>query len=50
MTSLLLSALLAVMPPCATEDAANCAWNATEQGNGVGRSFVDLGGNAYYVN
>lgn len=26
--------------PCATEDAVNCAWNASERGNGRGHSFV----------
>lgn len=30
--------------PCATEDSTNCVWHADVQGNGQGRSFLDLGG------
>lgn len=26
--------------PCPTEDSVGCYWDAHEQGNGVGRSFV----------
>lgn len=26
--------------PCAEEDSVNCAWNAQEQGNGTGHSFI----------
>lgn len=33
---------------CATEDSTNCYWDATTQGNGQGRSFVDINGTAYY--
>lgn len=42
--------------PCATEDAAGpCYWDATEQGNGEGRSFLveptaDGEGQVIYVN
>ena len=25
---------------CAQEDSTNCAWNASERGNGVGHSFI----------
>ena len=33
---------------CEFEDSTNCIWNAQEQGNGVGESFVDIEGVAYY--
>jgi hypothetical protein len=29
-------------PPCPTEDANGCYWDAGHQGNGHGRSFVAL--------
>lgn len=38
-----------LLPECATEDSSNCVWYATVQGNGEGRSFIDLGGNIYYL-
>lgn len=41
----LICALL--FPPCATEDAMNCVWDANASGNGVGVSFVDVAGTAY---
>lgn len=34
---------------CPTEDSADCYWSAGVQGNGSGRSFVDVGGVAYYA-
>lgn len=34
--------------PCATEDAANCYWDAATMGNGAGRSFVNIDGTYYY--
>lgn len=34
---------------CVTEDSANCRWDAEIQGNGSGRSFIDVGGDAYYL-
>lgn len=37
-----------VLPPCATEDSANCYWDADTQGDGTGTDFVDLDGTAYY--
>ena len=40
----LAACLMAGLPPCATEDSANCYWNARTMGNGQGRSFIDLGG------
>lgn len=39
----LFAILLAVLPPCPTEDSTNCAWDAATMGNGAGRSFVALG-------
>ncbi len=33
---------------CETEDSMNCVWDAQEQGNGIGESFVDIEGVAYY--
>lgn len=32
------------VPACPTEDSNNCYWDARTQGNGQGRSFIDLGG------
>lgn len=29
--------------PCPTEDSRGCTWYAASQGNGLGRSFTDLG-------
>lgn len=37
------------LPPCATEDSHDCYWNARVQGNGEGRSFVDIGGVVYFL-
>jgi len=35
--------LAAVMStPCATEDSANCYWDAQSRGNGRGHSFISL--------
>jgi hypothetical protein len=36
--------LLATLPPCPTEDSANCYWDAQTRSNGKGISFIDLGG------
>lgn len=38
--NLLISMLFTVTPPCASEDANNCHWDASVQGNGTGNSFV----------
>lgn len=35
--------------PCATEDATDCYWDAARMGNGVGTSFVNIGGVYYYA-
>ena len=37
-----------VLPPCPTEDSANCYWDADTQGDWTGTDFVDLDGTAYY--
>lgn len=37
------------LPACATEDSADCFWDATVHGNGEGRSFVDRDGHVTYV-
>ena len=34
---------------CEFEDSTNCVWNAQVQGNGIGESFVDVNGIAYYA-
>lgn len=33
---------------CETEDATNCIWDAQNQGNGEGQSFIDIDGTAVY--
>ncbi len=38
-----------ILPPCLTEDSANCYWDAKSRGNGRGRSFVDIGGNVVFL-
>lgn len=48
MFALILSILFVVLPACEAEDSPNCAWDASQH-NGIGRSFVDVGGTAYYV-
>lgn len=35
--------------PCEQEDSRWCHWDATDRGNGQGRSFVDVGGVTIYV-
>lgn len=47
---LILIVLLAILPPCETEDSPNCGYDAANRSNGVGHSFVDIGGTAYYLN
>lgn len=34
---------------CATEDSRNCVWIVGVQGGGQGRSFIDIGGEPYYI-
>ena len=35
--------ILAVNRPCPYEDSTFCTWDAESQGNGTGRSFVNVG-------
>ena len=50
MWELFLSVLVAVLPACASEDAAGvCAWDASVQGNGQGSSFVVVGDRVFMV-
>jgi hypothetical protein len=38
------------LPACPTEDSNGCAWDASQHGNGIGRSFVaDDQGNVTYL-
>ena len=46
--NLLLTLLTSFLPACDAEDSTNCYWDAAAQGDGVGVSFVDVGGTAYY--
>ena len=48
MTGLLL-VLALFLPACEFEDSANCYWDAASSGNGLGSSFVDINGTAYYL-
>ena len=43
--SLLLALLVALLPPCATDDGSGslCGWDASAQGNGTGSDFVVIG-------
>lgn len=43
----ILALLIALSTPCELEDSTNCTWNASQQGNGTGSSFVDVYGTAY---
>jgi len=38
-----------LLPECPTEDSSTCVWYADVQGNGQGNSFIDLGGNVFYL-
>lgn len=42
------SASLLPTVACATEDSINCYWAGGSQGNGLGQSFLDINGTAYY--
>ena len=42
--------LFSVLPQCPTEDSTNCKWDATVQGNGVGRSFITLHDKVIFTN
>ena len=47
--ALFLALILALIPSCAGEDSSNCYWDASAHGNGIGRSFIDIGGAPYYL-
>lgn len=47
--SLLLALIIATSTQCPSEDATNCTWTASQQGNGSGHSFIDLNGQTYYL-
>ena len=42
MSALIIAILVAILPPCATEDSTMCVWDASTQGNGQGHSFISL--------
>lgn len=48
---LLLVALAATLylPACPTEDSSWCYWDASTQGNTLGRSFMQLGQFTFYM-
>lgn len=48
MTAVILAVILALTTPCATEDSANCYWDASSRGNGMGTSFIDIGGHVIH--
>jgi len=37
-----------VLPPCVSEDAHNCYWDAQSMRNHVGKSFIDIDGEVLY--
>lgn len=39
---------LAVLGPCQFEDSTNCVWIASDSGNAIGSSFIDIDGTVYY--
>lgn len=47
--TVIISLILALSTPCEAEDAVTCYWNAEQQGNGEGQSFIDVGGTTYYL-
>lgn len=49
MFAIFLTLVTALSTPCAAEDATNCYLDASEQGNGIGVSFVDILGATYYT-
>jgi hypothetical protein len=42
MVHLIITLLLSILPPCPTEDANMCTWDASVQGNKSGTSFIAL--------
>ena len=49
MFTALIALMIALGTPCATEDAANCYWDAQTTSNQTGQSFVDLNGLVIYL-
>lgn len=47
--TLIALALAPFLPACEFEDSTFCTWSASEQGNGIGASYVDIAGTAYYI-
>lgn len=47
--ALFVAAVAAVFPPCATEDSVDCVWIGPAYGNHQGATFVDIGGEPFYV-
>jgi hypothetical protein len=39
----------AITTPCPQEDSLNCNWNAQEQGNGEGQSYVTLSNDFIFI-
>lgn len=46
--NLLFAIMMAILPACDTEDGNNCSWDASEQGNGQGSSFIVLDHKVWY--
>ena len=40
---------LAVLGPCQFEDSTNCVWIASDSGNDIGTSFIDIEGTAFHL-
>lgn len=38
-----------VFPDCPTEDSSWCVWDAQHQGDGQGKSFIDINGHVFYL-
>lgn len=49
LATVIVAPLVLMLPPCPYEDSSNCIWDASKQGNGQGRSFVDIAGHVFYV-
>lgn len=48
-TLIVISLCVLLFPQCASEDSMNCYWNSATMGNGIGQSFIDIAGTAYYL-
>jgi hypothetical protein len=49
MLGILVALLLAVLPTCAEESDTNCQWDAQQNGNGLGSSFVTVADHYIYT-